>query len=221
MSKNEQFAAGVDRIMRFCNVNGLSVPSVCRMLPSNRYYNVGSCAFYRPALGIHIAVERCATAVGVGRAWSWPGYVIDRTPYGVLAHELGHHVDHLRSRPAKNPHDVESLFSWDIQNVSGEKPLTGYLGHYEPNRPAHATMEWFAENFRLFVTNPDLCQRLRPKFYQALITADIRPVGSEHWKTVLIQHNAPQRIIDQAQKKIMDVLGISDADISATQHVIW
>jgi hypothetical protein len=40
-----------------------------------------------------------------------------------------------------------------------EAPISGYA----PN-----VNEWFAEIFRLFVTNPDLLRLLRPKMYERL-----------------------------------------------------
>jgi hypothetical protein len=66
-------------------------------------------------------------------------------------------------------------------------------------------MEWFAENFRLFITNPDLSWRLRPKFYRALEAAKLRPLPSSDWEVVLRdEHSAPPRIVEQTRKKIAE-----------------
>lgn len=210
MSKDQQYFAGVILLNRFCERNGLAAPKITRMTPNHRYWNVGSCAFYRPEFGIHIAVERCANLGYGGRSWSWPGYAIDRTPYGVLQHELGHHIDHWAPRGPNG-----ELISKKLMAVTQEPPLTGYLG--TDTKPETIHMEWFAEIFRLFVTNPCLCEKLRPKFYRHMMAFQFTPVVNDgNWKDTLRVHNAPERIINQAEKKIMAVLGITAADIAHT-----
>lgn len=129
-----------------------------------------------------------AAGHGVGR-----GYAIDRTPYGVIQHELGHHVENYFSADG-------NLFSHAIWRDSQEAPLTGYLG--TDKKTATFYMEWFAENFRLFVTNPSLSQSLRPKFCKAIARRGVKPVINEGWRDALATWNAPERITSQAQKKI-------------------
>jgi hypothetical protein len=152
-------------------------------------------------------VEKCANLGLGGRAWSWPGYAIDRTPYGVIQHELGHHVDTVKTGEVTRDNLLEKLFSKQIWEQSREAPLTGYLG--TDKLAATFYMEWFAENFRLFVTNPDLSLSLRPRFYDAMEREDFKPVklidggGVQDWETVLRQLAAPDRIIGQARKKAL------------------
>lgn len=202
--------AGVALMEKFCERNGWAVPKVTRMTPGHRYWLVGSCAFYRPELGIHIAVERCANLGYGGRSWSWPGYTVDRTPYGVIQHELGHHIDLSSPRSPSG-----KLISQGLFEETKEPALTGYLG--TDKKPETITMEWFAEIFRLFVTNPCLCEKLRPKFYRRMIGFGFQPVVNDgNWKDTLRVHNAPERIINQAEKKIMTVLGITAADVAHT-----
>lgn len=205
--REDLFEAGVKLAKKFCAANGIPMPGVVRHLSTSRYYNVGSCAFYRP-MSINVMVERCANRGYGGRCWSWPAYVIDRTPYGVVQHELGHHVDlwSPRSRSGK-------LISQGIYEEVQEAPLTTYLG--TDNKPETLYMEWFAEIFRLFVTNPCLCEKLRPKFYKRMIGFKFTPVVNDgNWKDTLRVHEAPERIVTQAQKKIMVVLGIGEADLN-------
>ena len=121
------------------------MPEIKRIGNQERVYNLATCGFYRPTT-IHIMVEKCAARGFGGRAWSWPGYAVDRTPYGVIQHELGHHVDSIRFKAPK------AIFSKLIWEESKEAPLTGYLGTDKDEVTFY--MEWFAENFRLFVTNP-------------------------------------------------------------------
>jgi hypothetical protein len=187
------FERGVELARRFCAANSIPMPTIERLNPSQRNYHLGTCAYYRPTT-IHIMVEKCAHKGLGGRAWSWPGYAIDRTPYGVIQHELGHHVDNLRFiKP-------EDIFSKRIFEKSGEAPLTGYLG--TDKKTITFWMEWFAENFRLFVTNPNLSRSLRPRFYNALTGAGLTPLGDDDWEVVLRAHGAPARIVEQARKKV-------------------
>ena len=199
--KETLYVAGLQLAQRFCEANEIAMPKVTRLTPQHPYYRlIGSCAFYRPQLGINIAVEKCANCGHGGRAWSWPGYTIDRTPYGVIQHELGHHVDHCKSEPAKSRDDLQSLFSWKIHDASKEPPMTGYLG--TDTRAPTFFMEWFAEIFRVFVTNPELCEKIRPRFYRAVTEFGIRPVVTGSWMEVLAKFYAPERITGQAKKKI-------------------
>ena len=138
-------------------------------------------------------VPKCAAKGYGGRAWSWPGYVIDRTPFGVLQHELGHHVDALKFKDGE-------VFSKTLHSFSQEPPLTGYLG--TDKQALTFYMEWFAENFRLFVTNPALCQTLRPKFFQGMLGQGFKPLVLGTWEERLQQLNATPRIVAQARKKI-------------------
>lgn len=192
-NREELFIAGLALALQFCTLNKIKPPLVQRLNSSQRNYHIGTCAYYRPTT-INIMVEKCANRGFGGRAWSWPGYAIDRTPYGVIQHELGHHVDYLHSTPA------EGRFSQQIFECSKEKPLTGYLGTDKNTETFF--MEWFAENFRLFVTNPDLSFRLRPKFYGALVERGICPLDHVKWDTQLRCLHATDRIVEQARKKI-------------------
>ena len=140
-SKSDLFEMGKAHIARWCELNAVEMP---RVNPRRGKPDFGVCAYYRDG-GIEIWVQSCAAIGRVGRQWSYPGYVVDRTPYGVLAHELGHHVDRQHG-PAGG---VRSHL-WRPLDAT---PLTSYC----PN-----DNEWFAELFRLFVTNPDLFERVRP-----------------------------------------------------------
>lgn len=200
IDKEALYAAGVLLAENFCAENGIAMPAVSRLAPTDRLYHLATCAYYRPHLGITIMVEKCANRGYGGRAWSWPAYTVDRTPYGVIQHELAHHVDHCRSEAALSRDDVQSLFSWKIHEASGEPPMTGYLGT-DAQAPTFF-MEWFAEIFRVFITNPDLCAKLRPKFYAAVTARGIKPVIDGSWRDVLSRHGATPRIMEQTAKKV-------------------
>lgn len=195
--KEKLFVLGVELSEAFCRQNEIPMPGVKRLATTDRLYHLATCAFYRPTT-ITIMVEKCAARGHAGRAWSWPGYAIDRTPYGVMQHELGHHVDHYRASLTGR------LFSKEVYELSREDQMTGYLG---TDKQANTFfMEWFAEIFRVFVTNPDLCKQLRPKFFSAMTeTFKFKPIATRDWEGELIHHGAPSRIIEQARKKIQSV----------------
>lgn len=185
MDKARLFEEGTALLGEFCEANTLTVPAIDRRSRDTWRFS-STCAYYRP-VGIHICVERCAAIGKAGRAWSFPGYTVDRTPYGVLQHELGHHVDyHLSEQRGSYFGD----FSIRLRASVREEKLTSYC----PN-----DAEWFAELFRLFVTNSDLLRAVRPRTYQALREL-YKPVVDRPWREVL--KDAPERTLAAAANKI-------------------
>lgn len=182
--REQLYRVGVARLQQFCRTNNLDIPRVERIPRAD--WRFDSCAYYRPVY-IAICVEQCAQKGFGGRQWSWPGYVVDRTPFGVLQHELGHHVDIVLSGMK---HGYQGSFSQLMRFSCNEEPITSYC----PN-----DAEWFAEIFRLFVTNPDLLRLLRPKAYGEL-SKKFDPVVSKDWKAVL--KGAEERYFNAAQRKI-------------------
>lgn len=182
--KQELLDAGKALASRFCAANGLELPEVRESKAAE--WPFAACAYFRPTY-IAICPPKCAFPGYAGRAWSWPGYVIDRTPYGVVQHELGHFVDWSLSGQKDR---YFGNYSKDLRKESGEDAITGYC----PN-----DAEWFAEIFRLFVTNADLLKRLRPKAYKRLCQ-DVKPTITKPWQEVLA--GAPPRTIEMAKKKI-------------------
>lgn len=190
LSVKEALAAkGRTRVVKFCEANSLRIPEFKTISREVVRSIGGTCAYYRPQT-IYLNVAACAAPGHAGRCWSWPGYVIDRTPFGVYAHELGHHADWSRST-------VKGRYSGDLsirlRKEAGEEQLTGYCDN---------DGEWFAEMFRLFVTNPDLLRCVRPKTFE-LLCGHFTPVVKASWRVVL--RNAPQRTVDQAEKKVRSI----------------
>lgn len=209
MNKQELFNQGVLLTNKFCTTNSIPKPNIYEVTPDSIFYNLDSCAFYRKkniqhkSLGdnnlpenycIAIMINKCASIGTAGRLWSYPGYVVDRTPYGVLQHELGHHVD-LGLEYKREP---EYQLSVEFYKKSLEEPLTGYCPGIKGK--GQWCSEWFAEIFRLFVTNPHLLSKLRPKAYELLFNK-YKIVEERSFDKVL--ESAPQRTIDQTYKKIM------------------
>lgn len=182
--KHALLNAGITLVQGFCAINSLPIPETFPRRADQ--WRFDECAYYRN-MRIEICVAKCASVGVAGRAWSFPGYTVDRTPYGVMAHELGHHVDRV---VGLRKGAYWSEYSDDLRAATGEPKLTNYC----PN-----SAEWFAELFRLFVTNPDLLRILRPKFYAAL-TEKFRPFYGDSWRDRL-QH-APARTFEQAAKMV-------------------
>lgn len=198
--KSELFALGVARATAFCSLNAIPVPAVRTVRKED--WPFAPCAYYRPerpdlkdersatsklGTGIVVCLEKCAVPCGeTGRNWSWPGHTVDREPYGVIAHELGHHCDWLAGE-AKGR--FYSDYSARVREESGEGAVTGYCD---------GDHEVFAEWFRLFVTNPVLLKAIRPKTY-AILTRRWKPLAGECWREVI--GNAPARIKALLERK--------------------
>lgn len=183
--KQELFNRGVEVLQHFCKVNNLQAPEVVQ---SDEPKQFTSCAFYRNNV-IKICVLACAAVhrPEVPRQWSFPGYTVDRTPYGVLQHELGHHIDVLYSTRKGNYYGDYSI---GLRRATDERSITSYC----PN-----DAEWFAEIFRLFVTNPDLLRLLRPRTY-AQLAARFNTAFTDDWRSRLAE--APETIINAVTNKL-------------------
>jgi hypothetical protein len=196
-SKQRLFVAGKELACRFCVENGLMLPIIYQTTKDD--WNVGACAYYRPDTernrkwtkpGIHVCVDLCAnkTCEYQVRNWNWPGNTTDRTPYGVVAHELGHHVDWTLS---ERKGTYQGDYSTKLRARSGEPPISSYC-------PDDG--EWFAEMFRVFCTNHALLMLIRSKTYD-LMRIKLTPVSDNDWVRAL-GAGCPERIIRAAENKI-------------------
>lgn len=186
--KAELMVRGEQLVLRWCQLNNITPPDVDRNVGREPHF--GTCAYYRDGV-IHIWPESCA-AIGVaGQAWSYPGYVVDRTPYGVMAHETGHHVE--RAHGARG-----GIVASQWRRQTAEQPITGY---------AENDNEWFAEIFRLFLTNPDLLSRLRPRMFEKLASRWPAFVEIRTWREVL--KDVPRQM-QAAENKIRRATGRFD-----------
>lgn len=166
-SKQELYLRGRIGVKKFVELN--KTKSVEILEESSRHW--GTCAFYRRGK-IHIDIKACAAIGTAGRSWSFPGHIIDRTPFGVLAHELGHHVDEAYGTPHGT---MGGLYSHLLFTKTKEDAITTYA----PN-----VQEWFAEIFRLFITNPDLLRLIRPRMHGEL-SERFTPVETRPWDEII------------------------------------
>ena len=183
-TKPSMLGRGAALMTRFCEANALPVPKI--NVVKREDWKFDPCAYYRPVY-VAICVEKCAAIGYTGMQWSFPGHSVDRTPYGALAHELGHHADRTRSERTGLYYGD---FSVAMRQRCAEAPLTSYC----PN-----DAEWFAEMFRLFVTNPDLLAKLRPATHADLLT-HFKPVFADSWRERL--DGAPERTILSIDRKL-------------------
>ena len=197
MTKQELFDKGRLLVTQFCNMNGLPSLEITSITRDEWY--VSACAFYRPFTKlkkqpyIHICLQECASPAQENqiRNWNWPGNTVDREPYGVLAHEAGHHLDWYMGTKKGS---YFSEYSTKVMLETQEKPISSYC----PN-PA----EWFAEMARLFITNAPLLKLLRPITYERLSSDGfISPCPSlEDWRANLLG-TPPARIVKSINNKI-------------------
>lgn len=197
--RDKLFDLGVERATEFCLANDLLVPHIVS-IPQN-VWNVDACAYYRAnhrsseANNVRVCITKCAHCSGPirSRNWNWPATLTDREPYGVICHEIGHHADVTIGKRLKMVvSSYSSNYARTVQKLSGyEEPLTSYC----PN-PG----EWFAEMFRLFITNGYLLARLRPKTF-AQLRKYFKPISSPNWELEL-GSNVPPHIIENVRKKL-------------------
>jgi hypothetical protein len=183
LERDALLRAGEELIEKWCRLNHVEPPLV-RVLDGDPEFVV--CAYYRSGL-IKIWPKDCAPVGLAGRAWSWPGYSTDRTPYGVLAHELCHHVEHA--------HGAEGgIVAMRWRERTNEQPLTSYC----PN-----DNEWLAEIFRLYVTNPSLLAHLRPRTYELLCVRWPWFAETRHWTEIL---EGAERQLAVARKRVAEAV---------------
>lgn len=154
--KASLFTFGVEIATAFLDRNDIPLPDfrartlVTDRAPSGSY----GCGVYLPRFRVvMVNPYACAKpAHGTIRQWSFPGYTPDRTPVGVVCHEVGHYVDHHFGYPSEKA-------EWH-QAIKGSK-----VSSYEPN-----PSESFAESMRLFITNPSLLEAIAIKRFAFLAT---------------------------------------------------
>jgi hypothetical protein len=178
---------GRRRMVLFCRINRIIVPSL-QPVPEAEWL-FSACAYYRPQY-IRICLPLCGRVCSEHetRNWTYPGSTTDREPYGVVLHELGHHADWTAGTKKGS---YFSDYGEDVCARSREEPISGY----HPNEA-----EWFAEMFRVFVSNPDLLRLIRPRTYR-ILTERWKTVTENDWRTEL-GPDCPRRVVAALEKKV-------------------
>ena len=191
LSKLELAEKGQDLSSALLDKNGLDVPEITfrsmRSLIAGKPKGSYGCGVYLPSRrAVIVSTEDCARpSPGLPMKWSFPGYTTDRTPMGVVAHEIGHYVDHMLGYPSLR---VE----W---TAVGKEVVTSY----EPN-----SSEKFAESFRVFILNPALLKIVSPgRFTFLREVLGIRPIFQvKDPIRILESRGATPKIIAAANSKI-------------------
>lgn len=182
-TKAQLLEDGISLMMHWCKLNNVKPPTVAEYLGKPEFFNV--CAYYRGGL-ISIWTNACSSIGMHGRLWSYPGYTVDRTPYGVIAHELGHHLDRAHGAAG-------GTYGREWRRRTRAKPISGYCDNDN---------EWFAEMFRVFVTNPELLKALRPTVFMRMEAAWPHRAETRGWREIL-----DQRRIEVVEKRIHTPVG--------------
>lgn len=163
--------AALEHCTKFCTTNGHqmchvefdpSAPKDARALQKGFYYTHDR----------HILLYYNRCYVPNARGKTWPGFSHDLTVLGVLAHETGHYVNDLLGWDAvpKKMYDLRMR----------ELASTPYA-----MKDPH---EDFAEACGLFIVNPSLLEKLRPRRHEFLTNdLGLKPVESRHWREILAE----------------------------------
>lgn len=185
-SKDELFELALEQITAFAELNKIVLPYVnlaeaSRLIDDISY---GCCRYIAFNNTIEICLPRCANTGNGGRLMSSPGSKIDRTPFGVISHEMGHCV-HAKVVGERFSYDdlkpMRRLFVSPRERISG----------YEPNY-----REGFAESMRLFINNPDLLKSACPERYSFIADkVGLKPIYDIYWETMLAERGTHPKII--------------------------
>ena len=154
------YHAGVSRARQFCHHNKIVEPDfILKGLTKNRSDRLDSTGLYDPDRGpygtVFVNLPECASPVHKPHhmCWSWPAYKTDRTPMGVVCHEVGHHFQFRLMKLRRWTRN------WTLIAVNTPK-----ITSYEP-----VPSEAFAETMRLFILNPVLLWKYSPKRYEFIV----------------------------------------------------
>jgi hypothetical protein len=195
MTKDELYLRAIELAKKFLDVNCIAHPIFMRY---SEMQSAGESARKRmqyvyqgPTQGTgtgyyydgHLFVNVPRTAAPVNRpcarSWSYPCWKTDRTAVGVVAHEIGHHIEvKLAERGLLSAYEHGPAWRELIYKV--KKQVSGY----EP-----VASEAWAESIRLFILNPELLKLGIPQRYEFITkTVGLKPSESRPWREVLGNH---------------------------------
>lgn len=171
-TKRELFLLGVEASKRFLDYNNLS-PCKYHIVDWGDGPMADTGLYTWPGkIEVNLDVTALPRNKPVCSMRSFPGSKIDRTAFGVVAHETGHHVEFSLAKRR-----FFSMVGWKNAIIQGRKKVSGY----EPN-----FHEAFAETMRVFILNPSLLQDAIPARYDYITNVlGLRPTVSLFWREVL------------------------------------
>lgn len=175
-SKHHLLAKGIELIQEFAEANHIAHPSIIINTGiGDDYYG-----FIHLGNVIRINMKTCRSAVrNPGYDWTFPGYVTDFTPYGILAHEFGHYISDILGKD----------FRKNFINLQRHESNVSLMDDKDVD-------ERMAEAARLFITNPDLLKKGRPMRY-GFFADYYSPIIKNRWTTIL--KNAHPKILQAAE----------------------
>ena len=188
LSKEELLQEGLTRCLAFLDAHNLRKPHhiFTDVKSANKYSRgylrqkwCGAQLYENSEYSVAINLKNCRVATRVpGWSWTYPGYKVDLTPFGVICHEFGHHIDAVLGFS----NEVSSLREWK-KVVDHEEEVSGYEPNYQ---------EAWAEAFRLFIANPSLLKAGRPERWEYFTEKiGLVPPHASPWKYVL-KHAHPK-----------------------------
>lgn len=188
-----ELSAATQKIREFCDKNSVKQPRIeavkTRLLPKTLSRDLMGLYVYNTQK-IKVYADNCLitgdSRLDLSKTWSFPGYKTDLSLYGVLAHEVGHHLDNLlRLRDVWRAH----IASYD--KMLNEQPVSAYA--------CTSVYEDIAESIRLLITNPDLLRILRPMRHTILtVELDLQIIEPRSWREVLERSKTHVEFIEGA-----------------------
>lgn len=196
--KLKLYRVGVDAAVRFLKHNDITLPLFFtyaeadskapefarRMLSKVRFgpqQGTGTGLYAYNCVFVNVPVTALPQQYPARRNWSWPGYKVDRTAIGVVAHETGHHIELAlqvagRITPTNHGAVWRELLKLYPKTVSG----------YDKGRPPS---EAWAESLRLFILNPKLLEAGLPERYLFIRhEVGLEPTERRAWQRVLLNN---------------------------------
>lgn len=162
--KEGLYKEGISLVKEFLELNSIALPSFKR---TNEKKFSGY--YFNKIVFINVPKTALPTLKPKHQRWSYPGYKIDKTAVGVVAHETGHYIDELGGLKSRSNKWAE---------LSLIKPISGYDGSSQ--------IEAFAETMRLFILNPNLLKLGNPARYDFIIeNLFLKPSKTLPWKSIL------------------------------------
>lgn len=190
-TKRQLCEMSINLIDKFCELNNIPKPKFDIDWETGTTQTEGiACGHFTFGTDVlHLQPNRCANP---NPNRDWPGFFYDRTCYGVMCHEFAHYVDNL----SPSLFNVK-LISTELRQISNEPSF---------NKDPKDDYEYFADVFKLFVTNPDLLRITRPSVFKLLTeTYKLSPIILEDYKTVLNKFSAPNKIFERIDLEIKTI----------------
>ncbi len=199
-TKQQLYDQGVKIASEFCLLNGIYLPEfltyaeanarqsedrafkLLRKLQEGELQGTRTGYYYEGHVFVNVPVTAKPSPHPVRQHRSYPGNKTDRTATGVVAHEVGHHVDEVLE--AQGVHSSRRCSPW-VNLAKHSKTVSGY----EP-----VPSEAWAETMRLHILNPDLLRQASPERFRYLVDiVRLHPVVTDDFRSVLAH---PEYIVE-------------------------